>query len=144
MRSETITLAGQQYAVAELPMRQNAAWRKRVEGALTSAQEMIAQSAALELSREQARDVIGLIGRAGQLLLGAPDLVAELVFAYAPQVAADRARVLDEGYESELWEAFLACLRLAYPFGRALRLVAQMQLSTTGSAPTPAPTTLTS
>ncbi len=141
MRSETVTLAGQEYTVAELPMRKNAEWRKRLEETLAQAEGLLTESMAIELTRDQYRDAVNLVRRAGELLLRTPDLMAELVFSYAPALAADRERILNEGYESELWDAFLACLRLAYPFGKALRLIGQ--LSAIGSAPTPAPTTST-
>lgn len=142
MRSETITLAGQDYTVAELPMRANAAWRGQVEQALNQAQGLLAEGMRLDLKPEQTRDILSLVRRAGDLLLKAPDLVTDLVFAYAPALAADKTRILDEGYESELWEAFMACLRLAYPFGRALKL-AEL-ISANGSAPKPVGMTLTS
>lgn len=143
MRSESITLAGQEYNVAELPMRANAAWRKQLERTLDEGLALVNESQAIDMTRETWKDAVSIVRRAGLLLLRAPDTIAELVFAYAPTVAADRERVLDEGYESELMDALLACLRLAYPFGKALRLVGQLA-TMSGSAPTPAQTTSTS
>lgn len=143
MRSESITLAGQEYSVAELPMRANAAWRKQLEATLDEGLALLDASRALELKKENWGDAVTIMRSAGLLLLRAPDSIADLVFAYAPTVAADRERVLNEGYESELMDALLACLRLAYPFGKALRLVGQLA-TMSGSAPTPAQTTSTS
>jgi hypothetical protein len=56
------------------------------------------------------------------VILAAPDRITAMLFDYSPVLAADRARIEAEVYESELIAAFVEVLKLAYPFGELLSL----------------------
>jgi len=134
MRTEEVELAGKTYAIHELPLRKNAEWRRRLQGKWQSIADILDKSQRLELSGKDAGDVFMLIRQAGDIVLSAPELVSELVFAYSPELEADRNRIEEQVYESELSGALVACLRLAFPFGSALKRLGS--LAEIGSAQT--------
>ena len=51
------------------------------------------------------------------MLVTAPDLLIDLLFAYSTELAAEREDILDAAYDSELITAFTGVLSMAYPFG---------------------------
>jgi hypothetical protein len=119
MKTTTITLGGQTYTVAELPLRQNAAWRQRLSALVASVTDLVG---ALQIDLANTGDLVSVVNQVRDVLLEAPDQVAALLFDYAPELAADRVRIENEVYESELLTAFVEVLKLAYPFGDLLRL----------------------
>jgi hypothetical protein len=119
MKTATITLGGQTYTVAELPLRQNAAWRQRLSALVASVTDLVG---ALQIDLANTGDLVSVVNQVRDVLLEAPDQVAALLFDYAPELAADRVRIENEVYESELLTAFVEVLKLAYPFGSLLSL----------------------
>lgn len=135
MRTETIKLAGVEHVIRELPLRKNAEWRSQAAAAFAEVTALLDETQQLELSAADAGNVFALLRRAGDVVFRSPDTVVNLVYAYAPELAG----ASDDIYESELMEAFAACLRLAFPFGKVTRLLGT--LMATGSVPTPTLTT---
>ena len=133
MRTESVTIAGREYAIEELPLRRNAEWRRRLEETIDEFADVLDADLAASVS---AGDVIGVIRNAGRIILRSPDTIADLVFAYSPALAADRDKLLEAAYESEIIDAFAACLRLAFPFGRALALASAIGARATPSTAT--------
>lgn len=131
MRTETVTLAGREYVMAELPLRKNAAWRQLLGAELEQWGELLGQTNEVDLSNMGG--VLPILRRAGDMVLQSPERIADLVFAYCAEMAADRETILDNAYESELVEAFSACVKLAFPFGKLTTLVTQF--AATGSVP---------
>ena len=128
MRTETVTLAGTEYTIAELPLRRNAEWRQQVNEAFQGMVGLLGETQKVDLS--DTANVFGLLQRAGDMVIHAPDTIVDLTLAYAP----DLRQALDgDVYESELMEAFAACLRLAFPFGRVTRLLGSLAMN--GSVP---------
>ena len=114
-KTTKITLAGREYTIRELTSRRNAGWRKKLAepfGALVTRIE-----AAGETDITSPRELVSLIRETAGTLLESPDLLAELLFDYAPELAADRERILEEAFDSELMTAFVEVLKLAFPFG---------------------------
>lgn len=139
MRSEQIIIAGQEYEVVELPMRRNAEWRHQLQDALMPMADLMQQSQTVSMDANSAGDVVGIIRKAGLMLIESPDTITDLVFSYAPELEKDRDRVLENAYDSEVMDAFTAVLRLAFPFGRLLSTV--RALAASGASPTATQTT---
>lgn len=131
MKTTTVTLGGQTYTVVELPLRRNAAWRQRLTTLVASVTDLVG---ALQLDLTNTGDLVSVVNQARDVLLEAPDQLAALLFDYAPELAADRVRIENEVYESELLTAFVEVLKLAYPFGSLLSLA--NGLTPKGAAPT--------
>lgn len=140
MRTEAVTLAGREYKMAELPLRKNAAWRQLLGAELEQWGQLLGQTNEVDLNNLSG--VLPVLRRAGDMVLQSPERIADLVFAYCPDIAAERETILDNAYESELVEAFSACVKLAFPFGKLTSLVTQF--AATGSAPRAGAPTLTS
>jgi hypothetical protein len=114
-RTVTVTIAGRDYEVQELRSRANEAWRKRLQepfGALVRRLE-----GAGETDITSPRELVGLVQDTAGVLLQSPETLRELLFAYAPALEQDRERILEEAYDSELLDALVQVLKLAFPFG---------------------------
>jgi hypothetical protein len=110
----SITLAGRQYIVRELPLRKNAAWRADLQNTVMGAADLFAAAPDTDVSNPQA--VAALIRGVGNLVLGSTDVVVDLLFAYSPELAADREHIEGNAFESEVVEAFTEVVKLAFPF----------------------------
>lgn len=131
MKTVQITLGGKAYTVTELPLRKNAEWRQQLSWLVASVTDLVGAS---QIDLHNTGDLIGVINQVRDVLMTAPEQVTELLFSYAPEVAADRARIEAEVYESELLSAFVEVLKLAFPFGQLLSLASG--LTPRASAPT--------
>lgn len=79
--------------------------------------------------------LINLLGRANSLVAGVLDQALELVISYSPSLTADRDYILSEVYDSQIVDALVEVLQLAYPFGSLVSQLGKMgKLPGTGSA----------
>lgn len=134
MKTVTVTLGGQPYSIKSLPIKQSAQWRKALGvpfGAITGVLEHNSLDDVFQA--EQSGDgqvkyalnlggIVGAVTSAGNVLLGSIDTLLELLFAYSPELQADRERIEAEAYDDEALHAFLEVLKLAYPFGELASL----------------------
>jgi hypothetical protein len=133
VRTQTVILSGREFVIRELPLKKNAEWRMSLSREFMAVAGVLSEAEQLEVKREDAAAVFGLLRRAGEMAVESPGVIIDLVFAYAPELrSVDR----DEVYESELMDAFGACLRLAFPFGRALDLLRQLAIDGSETAGT--------
>ena len=140
MNKRTVVLGECTYEIAELPARKNAGWRKELEERLQPLLSIVEKAGAgrqVEITAELTAN----IRQAVQLVVTAPDVATEFLFAYSPELAAHRERIMETVYDSELMPAFMTVLGLAYPLGSLAKLVSLAS----GSMPTPsAPTSMSS
>ncbi len=129
MKSVEITLGGQAYQVAELPLRRNAAWRQKV-GELVG--EVAGLVEATQIDLNSTADLVGVVNQIRGVLVSAPDQLTALLFDYSSTLAADRERIEAEVYESELLSAFVEVLKLAFPFGEILSWANGLAPTTSG------------
>jgi len=93
-----------EYEIKPLTILKAREWRKQ----LTTAMESITQSFGQSSTP-------GNLGPAlTSALIQFPEKVAELVFAYAPELPKDK--ILEEATEEQLCTAFSAIMRVAFPF----------------------------
>lgn len=114
MRTITVILGGKEYTIRELPVRKNAAWRAELRKPFGEMATLIQEATNKELN--DGAGLAGVIREATGLVLGSVDTISDLVFAYSAELAAQRAAIEDELYESEIQEAFVGVLGLAFPF----------------------------
>jgi hypothetical protein len=114
MKTVEVELDGRTFAVEELRSRANREWRGRLEGHFGDLAEALEGAGGLDVADGQALG--GLVRTVMGKALGSVELITELVVAYAPQLAP----VVDEAYDSEIVEAFVGVLGLAYPFGSVI------------------------
>lgn len=122
MKSVTVTIGGAEHTIRELPSRKAAAWRQGLQERLGDIAKLFESAPETDISSVTA--ISGLVQQLGTLVVRSPDTVIELLLAYAPQL--EEALSGEECYDSELIAAFIEVLRLAYPFGGLLNLVASL------------------
>ena len=116
MRTIDVVLGGKTYTIRELPVRKNAAWRAKLREPFGELATLIQDAASKELN--DGAGLATVIQTAMGLVLGSVELITDLVFAYAPDLAAQRESIEDDLYESEIQEAFAGVLGLAFPFAQ--------------------------
>lgn len=79
--------------------------------------------------------LINLLARANNLVADVLDQALDLVVSYSPSLMADRDYILTEVYDSQIVDALVEVLQLAYPFGSLVSQLEKMgRLPGTGSA----------
>jgi hypothetical protein len=133
VRTITVSLAGREYAIQQLPIKANRAWREKF-GAPAIKKMGDAFRDSMLLTKKEFPNGDGLLkavvdlaathfGSVTEILLGSVETVGEALCDYAPEIAADRERIEAEGFDGELVAAFLKVVQqLAYPFGQVLTL----------------------
>lgn len=121
MRTATVTLAGKQYTLQALPMRQNAEWRRRLAGPFGELTNILENAGSIQLTDGQG--LAGVVRTLSGTLLGSVDILLGLLFDYSPALRGDRERIETEAYDDEALRALVEVLKLAYPFGELLTLV---------------------
>ena len=116
-KTTTINLGGREFAIRELPTKPAEQWRKKLADELTPLTELIQGAPDLMKIELTAERVPVLIEQAKGLALRSLPAVRELVIAYAPELTAERAWLEDNACDSELIEAFVEVLKMAFPFG---------------------------
>lgn len=136
MKRITITLGGVDYAVNELPARKNSAWRQEFQSALGPLLDLISEAGeGLEISGSE--DLMKIASQVGRILVDSPDTIRELIYTYASSIDADRDRIEDEAFDSELIAAFQGIMGLAYPFGSLARQLTSLASGSTAGATAP-------
>ena len=79
--------------------------------------------------------LVTLLARANNLVADVLDEALDLVVSYSPSLTADRDYILSEVYDSQIVDALVEVLTLAYPFGGLITQLGKMgKLPGTGSA----------
>lgn len=133
MRSVTVKLAEREYTVYELKARQNQNWRDQLKTRFTTLADVIGNAPATELNTA---GVSGLIRSVTDLIMDSIGDVREAILAYSPELSADRAFIEENAYDSEIMDAFVEVLTLAFPFGGTLKRVGALFESGPASKPT--------
>jgi hypothetical protein len=110
-KSVTVTLDGKPYTITEKPSRENAAWRKRLDGPFQELAGLLESAPGTDLTDGQS--LAALVRSVSGMLLGSIETVRELTVAY---VGED----IPLDYDSDALDVFSAVLGLAYPFGSLL------------------------
>ncbi len=123
-RSVKVTLGGRDYQVDELRSRENAAWRERLRVPFANLVQRLEEAGETEITNPGA--MVALLRETAGTVIEAPDMLAGLLFAYSPALEADRERIVAEAYDSELMNAFIEVLKLAYPFGALAQQIGKL------------------
>lgn len=140
MKTITVTLAEKEYIIQELPTRKNAAWRKALAEPFEALAAMLTNAAGLELNKAETlpalTDVVkATIGR----VAGSVDLMTDLLFSYSPALTADKDRIMDNCYDSDLMSVFAEVLTLAYPFGQISGIIRDLAAKIGSAGPPTSP-----
>lgn len=121
MEKTTVSLGGQESTVVELKRKANSAWRQRLQAEFADIAQLIGDLSNIKIEDGEALKnvMVTVTSRVSSSL----DTALELVIAYSPTLENDQERIVEEAYDSEILQAFIAILGLAYPFGSALSTI---------------------
>jgi hypothetical protein len=121
MEKTTVSLGGQAYTVVELKRKANSVWRQKLQAEFADIAQLIGDLSNIKIKDGEALKnvMVTVTSRVSSSL----DLALELVIAYSPALENDRDRIIEEAYDSEILQAFVAILGLAYPFGSVLSTI---------------------
>lgn len=117
----SVRLAGTTYEIQELSIKKARLWRKMLAEPFGEIVAALENAENTELSN--LADVGALVQTFSGTLIGSIDILLDLLFAYSPELAADRERIEDEAVTSEALTAFVEVVKLAYPLSGVVRLV---------------------
>jgi hypothetical protein len=135
VRKATVILGGQEYGVNELPVRPNARWRARLQKELGGIVDLVENVTNSQTDQITAKGLAGLARGISDKLFGSVDLITELLFEYSPELTKDRKRIEETSFESEIIDAFLQVLGLAFPFGAWVSRLASLGLKAGQTSP---------
>lgn len=135
MKETTVILGGRSYVVPALPIGKSKQWREDLAVPFTDLAKALNTVANFK-QIDSFSDVATLVDQMRDVLLGSVDLMLELLYSYAPIIAADKDWIEANAYDEEALDAFTEVLKLAYPFGALLGVVTgRMAIKTSSSLP---------
>lgn len=133
MKTISVTLGELQREIKVLPIKPAQVWRKTFEASFNEIVGLI--DGATDVKLDTGADLGKLLLKVKDVLLGAVDKVPELVFAYSPELAAQRDWIENNASDEEAVDALLAIVGVAYPFGALVDKFRAIMPSGTPSAP---------
>ena len=108
-------LDDKEYTVKELRHRENAAWREGIKGPIN---DLFSTLEGMEADLDNVGDLVQVVTNISGSVIGSVDVLGRLLISYAPELA----EAVDEGYDSEIVDAFVEVLKLAFPFGSVVKM----------------------
>jgi hypothetical protein len=115
MKKAKVILDGKEYTVKELRHKANAAWRERIKQPIN---ELFGALNGLETELNNVDDLVQVVQSISGNVIGSVDVLSDLLVGYAPELKD----AVDEGYDSEIVDAFVEVLKLAFPFGSVVKM----------------------
>ena len=133
-----VTLGGVAYELKPLPLRKARALREKITAIIENVSGTLSAMDSVEISLTKMSDIGGLIQSFGGTLAGSVDMLADWLFEFSAEIAADRERILDEAYDDEILRAFGEAIKMLYPFGGVLKSLDGLAgLANSMSSPSP-------
>jgi hypothetical protein len=120
MKTVTIKLDGAEYVIREKRHRDNRAWRAALEQPIKELLDTVSGAQDTEIT--DVPSLIAVFDTVSSTLLSSTDIVCELLISYDPALRD----VVEDGYDSEILDAFREVLKLAYPFGNLIQTVKKL------------------
>lgn len=123
MNKVTVTLGGTEYQINELSLRHARMWREKFSEPIQAILGLLrhAQTEVVDDNLRLNMGAVGVLLSGTELVLKSPDTLADALFAYAPNLEAERDTIEETATTNEilaaLWEVVT---KLAYPFGSIL------------------------
>ena len=120
MRVTTVILDEKEYTIKELRHRQNKEWREKLEGYIEELAAAV--EAGVESDITELTSIVQLVRAVVKYVIQSTDLMCELVILYAPNLS----EAVEGSYDSEIADAFVEVLKLAYPFSKVIGTLRQL------------------
>jgi len=124
------TLGGQKYDIRPLPIAQARAWRQNVKDPLQVIISTVAGLPDISLQDLELSSIVGLVQHVFTTVADAPDILLAWLYAYAPNIAADKERIENEAFDAEVADAFAQVVKQVYPLGRLASAIGGKRFTT--------------
>jgi hypothetical protein len=124
MQTKNVNIGGVDYVIKQLTIRKSQGWRESVEKPLDTMLQSLSGAGEIPIVKDSENSplnkkldlsgIADLMQRLKSGILGSMDFILDMVCAYSPEIAADRERIVEVGYDDEIMAA--------YPFGPLLNL----------------------
>lgn len=118
---KTVKLAGREYEIAQLTIRESKVWREKLRGPFAQLAEQLETIDQIDI--QNGGDLGKLIRSFETTIIGSLELVLDLLCSYSSAIAADREVIEAEGYDNEVVDAFVEVVRLAFPLRALVKVV---------------------
>lgn len=129
MLETTVKMGEREYTLQKKPIKQNRAWRVLASQPLDEVLSALGESGDIEINTVS--DVANLLSIGRNVIIGSMDIIADLLFAYCPEMAADKDWIESECYDDDVIDAFSEVLKIAFPFAALRGLVTGPKAITT-------------
>lgn len=145
MKTVTVQLGGKAYEIKAQPYGKSKEWRKAAARPLGAIATFLERAPGLQFSGKNLDDlkvVSNFLQAISHSVVQAPDMFAELMFQYSPELTEDRERIEAEAYDEEIASVIVEIVKFAYPFGSFRQIFSnglsgQSTPTTTTSSPGP-------
>lgn len=133
MQTRKVVLGEREYEIQPLSIKASKVWRTELQQPLDLV--LTALSQAQDQSLERVEDLINVVRGILPILFDAPDTIFELVLRYSPQLAVERDFLEETAIPEEAVEAFVVCLKMAFPLGPLTQLLGPARATTSSNLP---------
>jgi len=133
MATFEVTLGEAKHKITVPNMKKSREWRKKFEEPLSLIMGSISEIGGElshadlgngdDLTRLFSTVTGALFGTLGKTLIGSVDLLADMLFSYSPELAAQREVIEEVATDEEMLAALLEVIKAAYPFGSLLKAI---------------------
>jgi hypothetical protein len=128
MKSETVTLGEREFVLKELPLRRARQFRETLKSEFGAFVALFESAPQTDITNTAA--ISGLLRTVSDVLFDSVDKAADLLYEYSPDIKAAQDYIEDHATSSEVVDALLALMSLAFPFfgtSRGQRLMSTIQ-----------------
>ena len=119
-REVMVVMGGEEYRIRALNMRGARQWRAEFSKPVQEVLSMMNEVQGIELS--DVSSAASALQQVAGFLLGSVDVLVDALFAYSPELRADRERIEEQADDTEAMAALWEVLKMAYPFGSMVSL----------------------
>ena len=121
MKSSKVSLAGKEYEIKPMPIRQARDFREKVSKELDPILNTFSAVDQVEITTLGSLNTV--FNNLREVVLRSPDHALNILCEYSPAIQEDKERIENEAYDEEVITAFVEVLKQLYPFGILRRLI---------------------
>jgi hypothetical protein len=110
----TVTIGGVDYEIRPKNIRQSRAWREQFQAVIAP---IITALRVQEVKLNDLNAFADIFEAVRAQIIGAPEILFDMVCSYCPDIEADRERIENEAFDDEIVRAFVAVLKVVFPLG---------------------------
>ena len=136
--TQLVTLGGREYVLKPLPLRPAREWRAQFSRLAEMVISAMRHATTAQLSSPD--DLASLAAEVAPKLLGLVDELIEMMFAYSPELRAERDWLEENATEEEAMAVVIRITAIAFPFGGVVPTLRQIGRGVSGMKSNSTPT----